>query len=80
MSLFAERITKLAAEEGLQQGLQQGKREEGVAILARLLTKRFGPLSEETRARLASASLDQLDLWADRILDAPTLAAVFDSH
>ena len=37
-------------------------------------------ISEETRARLTSANLDQLDLWADRILDAPTLAAVFDNH
>ena len=30
--------------------------------------------------RLQAATADQLDLWADRILDAPTLAAVFDAH
>jgi hypothetical protein len=35
---------------------------------------------EETRARISAAPLDQLDLWADRILEAPTLTAVFDGH
>jgi hypothetical protein len=67
-------------QQGMQQGMQQGKIEGEASILERQLTKRFGPLAEETRSRLASASLDQLDLWADRILDAPTLAAVFDGH
>ncbi|QFY88725.1 Rpn family recombination-promoting nuclease/putative transposase [Magnetovirga frankeli] len=71
---------RAATERGLQQGMQQGKREEATAILARLLTKRFGPLSEETRVRLSEATLDQLDLWADRILDAPSVTAVFDGH
>ena len=51
-----------------------------VAVLARLLSKRFGPLDEQTSARLKAATLDQLDIWADRILDAPTLQAVFDGH
>jgi len=58
----------------------RGKHEGEAIILERLLTKRFGPLPEAARSRLAGASLDQLDLWADRILDAPTLAAVFDGH
>jgi hypothetical protein len=30
--------------------------------------------------RLQTATTEQLELWADRILDAPTLAAVFDGH
>ena len=49
-------------------------------FLARLLSKRFGPLDEQTTARLKTATLDQLDIWADQILDAPTLQAVFDGH
>jgi len=71
-------------EEGLERGLQQGKLEgktEGAAtILERLLTKRFGPLNEKIRNRLDLATLEQLDLWADRILDAPTVDAVFEAH
>ena len=30
--------------------------------------------------RLQSATADQLDLWADRVLDAPTLLGVIDGH
>ena len=67
-------------EQGIEKGMQQGKHEGETAILERLLTKRFGPLTADTRAKLNAASLEELDRWADRILDAPTLAAVFDGH
>ncbi|MEO5344237.1 MAG: DUF4351 domain-containing protein, partial [Gammaproteobacteria bacterium SHHR-1] len=67
-------------QQGVQQGMQQGMQKEAQAILERLLRKRFGPLSPETRARLESATLDQLNHWADQILDAPTLAALFEEH
>ncbi len=60
-------------QQGLQQGLQQGE----AALLERLLIKRFGPLSETTRSRLENASLEQLEGWADRVLDAATLDEVF---
>ena len=53
---------------------------DSLQFLARLLFKRFGPLDDQTTARLKTATLDQLDTWADRILDAPTLQAVFDGH
>ncbi len=66
------------AEEERQEGWQQGKIEGKAALLQQLLTKRFGPLSKQTQLRLTSASLEQLELWADRILDAPTLSSVLD--
>ena len=49
-------------------------------MLARQLARRFGALDEQTNARLKSATLAQLETWADRILDAKTLQAVFDDH
>ena len=49
-------------------------------MLQRLLTKRFGPLTDATSQRLKNATSEQLELWADRILDAPTLVAVFEDH
>jgi len=49
-------------------------------VLARLLNKRFGPLSEDMSRRLNNATGEQLELWTDAVLDAPTLAAVFASH
>lgn len=37
-------------------------------------------MPEWVALRLQGASADQLDLWADRVLDAPTLLGVFDGH
>ena len=64
--------------EGLQQGRQEGRQEGGVRSLLRLLERRFGPVPEPVRARVAAADLDTLERWFDRGIDAPTLDAVFD--
>jgi len=61
-------------------GKLEGKTEKAATILERLLVKRFDPLDEETRKRLGTATLEQLDLWADRILDATTIDAMFEGH
>ena len=66
--------------EGKLEGIQQGEVIGEAKVLTRLLTKRFGPLSPDTAQRLNTATSDQLELWAERILDAPSLAAVFDPH
>jgi hypothetical protein len=81
-TMLAESVEKWT-EQWKKQGQVErveGRVEGEVAVLARQLTKRFGPLDEQTSARLKAATLDQLDIWADRILDAPTLQAVFDGH
>ena len=82
-TMLAETViewTQQWKQQGLEQGLLEGEIKgelKGEAnVLERLLTKRFGPLSDGTRARLKNATAEQLELWADRILDAPTLAAV----
>ena len=66
--------------EGKMEGKMEGKLEGEATVLSRLLGKRFGTLSDETLARLTQATADQLELWTDRVLDAPSLAAVFDEH
>ncbi len=45
--------------------------------LGRLLTKRFGPMPAEFAARMQAASLPDLDIWTDRLLDAKSLSDVF---
>jgi len=75
-----EKWTEQWKKQGQVEGRVEGRVEGEVAVLARLLSKRFGPLDEQTTARLKAATLDQLDIWADRILDAPTLPAVFDGR
>jgi flagellar biosynthesis/type III secretory pathway protein FliH len=89
---YVTSVERLAIERGKRQGIQQGIQqgiEQGIEkgelrgqanVLIRQLSKRFGPLSTEASQRLQTATAEQLELWADRILDATTLAAVFDAH
>lgn len=76
---FVEHFTNIGMEKGLKQGIEQGLeagRASEVRILTRQLSHRFGPLSAEARARLEGASIEQLEAWADRVLDAETLEEV----
>ncbi|MGB5831929.1 MAG: DUF4351 domain-containing protein, partial [Thiohalocapsa sp.] len=66
--------------EGKREGKREGKLEGEAAFFERLLTRRFGPLDEATRSRIRGAGLEQLERWTDRLLDAPTLTAVFEEH
>lgn len=67
-------------EQGMRQGMQQGIQQGETAVLERQLTRRFGPLSPETRNRLADATLEQIEHWADNILDAQSVEDVFANH
>ena len=72
-------ITERRAEH--EEGKIEGKIENQIAVLQKVLVKRFGPLSEDWRARLAGATSEQLEHWIDAALDDPaTLAAVFTEH
>jgi len=89
-------VERLAIQRGLQRGRLEDKREgqlednlkgklegeaeKAAAILECLLAKHFGPLDEKTRERLATATLEQLDLWTDRVLDVSIPNAVFEGH
>jgi predicted transposase YdaD len=65
-------------QEGRQAGRQEGRQEGEVALLMRLLVKRFGNVSESIESRLIQASIADLELWSDRILEAKTLTDIFD--
>lgn len=79
-SMLAERVvewTETWKQQGMQQGMQKGMQQGEAAVLQRLLARRFGPLSEQTCQRLRQASLEQLETWADRFLDAHSIDEVF---
>jgi flagellar biosynthesis/type III secretory pathway protein FliH len=65
---------------GKLEGKIEGKLEGSTALLERQLMKRFGLISESTHARLTAATQEQLQTWADRILDAQSLTEVFNDH
>ena len=51
------------------EALAEGRAE----LLLKQLTRRFGPPTDAPRPRVQSATVEQLDTWAERILDAETL-------
>lgn len=56
-------------EQGRQQGIQ--------GVLLRLLRQRFGDaVDAQVEQRIATASLEQVEVWTGRVLSASTLAAV----
>ncbi len=64
-------------------GFAQRYRDEGRVegerrVLERLLQHRFGALSAENTERLTEASMEDLETWAENVLDAKTLDDVFD--
>lgn len=60
-------------QKAFQQGTQQGE----IKLLQKMLEKRFGALPLEIKQTLTQASVQQLEIWSDRVLDAPTLASIF---
>ena len=64
-------------QEGMERGVRQGRVEGERAVLERLLLRRFRRLSPGAAERLRRASADDLETWADNVLDADTLDDVF---
>lgn len=73
MGTLAEKWIEEGEARGVAKGLAEGK----AHTLTRLLRLRFGELPETVPARIASASLDELERWTDHILTAADLDDVF---
>ena len=61
-----------AAELLIERGRQEGQ----CKMLLKQLGARFGALPGQVVAQVRAADLDQLDLWAERVLTAATLGDV----
>ncbi len=80
----AQILTKESYAQGRAEGEARGKAEgkaegkvEGKAeLLVRLLGLRFGPLPDAIRERIAHATHDDLDVWAERIITGANLEEV----
>jgi hypothetical protein len=71
---YVTSVERIGIEQGIEQGIGRGE----MILLRRMLTKRFGELSEAIESRLTQASIADLELWSDRILEAKTLTDIFD--
>ena len=61
----------------LKKGKLEGKLEDAVNTLNRLLTKRFGSTPSEIIVKIETATLEQVESWFDRAIDARQLVDVF---
>ena len=74
---LAEQLESKGIQKGMQQGIQKGELTGRNAILNRQFRKRFGEfLDPYIQEKLRNATPDQLDRWAERILDAATIEDV----
>ncbi len=64
-------------EKGMQEGVQQGLLVGQRRLLGRQLRARFGDLPLAVDERVARATVEQLENWAERVLTARTLDEVF---
>ena len=78
-TMLAERIKKWPErwrQEGLEQGLEQGREQGTRRMLARQIVKKYGAIPTWAQTRLDQAGPEQLETWADAILEAETLEAL----
>ncbi len=76
-AVVTQRIERIVQELRLE-GREEGLREGELAVLRRLLERKFGELPEEAIEKLERADVDLLLSWSDRILSARKLADVFE--
>lgn len=65
------------AEQLRAEGREQGELEGEVRVLLRLLSRRFGAVSDEHTQRVRAGSAAQRALWIDRLLSASDIDGVF---
>lgn len=75
-SEFAKRYIALGKAEGQAEGRAEGEVHGRAAVLIKLLTLKFGPLTTATTDCVQQASAEELDRWAERILSATSLDEV----
>ena len=66
----------MSLAESEARGEARGKAEGKAEVLLKLLRLRFNSLPEAARARVESATFEQLDKWIERVLTAQTLDGV----
>jgi predicted transposase/invertase (TIGR01784 family) len=66
-----------ARDEGKAEGLAEGELKGRAEILKRLLTRKFGPLSQAVDTKISAAPLGKIEAWFDAAIDATNLQAVF---
>ncbi len=70
-------IAEQLRKEGREQGMQQGMQQEATKTLLKILSKRFGPIPDDTQRLIHTAETSQIEAWIDAALDSENLRQVF---
>jgi hypothetical protein len=73
----AEEAYVTTAQKLTEEALARGRAEGKAELVLRLLSLRFGPLSDAVSERVHGAAPGLLDTWAEKVLTASTLDDVF---
>jgi flagellar biosynthesis/type III secretory pathway protein FliH len=72
-----ERGIMQGIEQGLEQGAAEGAHANAESLLRRLIASRFGVVDDAAREKLAGASTEQLNAWAQRVLSTDSVDDLF---
>ena len=59
-------------EDGITEGMEKGERNELIKTVIKLLTKKFGMISDEIREKIKSADIYKLELITENIFEIKT--------
>jgi hypothetical protein len=74
---IAEQLKREGKAEGRAEGKAEGRAEGKAELLLRQLSLRFGPLTGTVMDRVRTAATPEIEVWAERVLTAASLEAVF---
>ena len=75
---WAQMVLQKGRKEGRKEGRKDGRKEGEVHIFRRLLQGKFGAnLPAHLEEKLKGASLEEIETWTDRLLNAQSLEDVF---
>jgi hypothetical protein len=70
---YQSELAKRFIAQGKAEGKAEGELSGRTAVLIKLLTLKYGPLSADASQRVQQATTEELDRWAERILSATSL-------
>ncbi len=74
ITLQETRVYREIKQQGLEQGLVQGREQEAVNLVVRILTKRFGNLPDELLVSISGLPLTVIEDLSEALLDFGSLA------
>jgi predicted transposase YdaD len=73
ITLKETRVYQEIKEEWLEHGLEQGREEEAINLVIRLLNKRFGVVSGDTLSSISGLTLSEVENLIEALLDFTSL-------